>query len=61
VKNVKGVEWCDLGVPEAMWIFEVQDFGPMVVAIDSHGNNLFSAVAKKAEANRKKIYRKLGW
>jgi hypothetical protein len=30
------------------------------VAIDSHGNNLFTDVAKTVEENRKKIYEKLG-
>ena len=60
IKNVKGVEWLDLGTPEALWIFEVEDFGPLTVAIDSHGNNLFTDVAKAVEENRKKIYEKLG-
>jgi len=60
IKNVRGVEWLDLGTPEALWIFEVEDFGPLTVAIDSHGNNLFMDVAKAVEENRKKIYEKLG-
>lgn len=60
IKNVKGVEWIDLGTPEALWIFEVEDFGPLTVAIDSHGNNLFTDVAKNVEENRKRIYQKLG-
>jgi len=60
IKNVKSVEWLDLGTPEAMWIFEVEEFGPLVVSIDSHGNNIFMDVAKSVEANRAKIYQKLG-
>ncbi|MEM2281561.1 MAG: FumA C-terminus/TtdB family hydratase beta subunit [Candidatus Bathyarchaeia archaeon] len=60
IKNVQGVEWLDLGTPEALWIFEVENFGPLTVAIDSYGNNLFMDVAKKVEENRKKIYWKLG-
>jgi len=60
VKNVKSVEWFDLGMPEALWILEVEDFGPLAVAIDSHGNNLFEDVRKKVEENRPKIYEKLG-
>jgi fumarate hydratase subunit beta len=60
IKNVRGVEWLDLGTPEALWIFEVEDFGPLTVAIDSHGNNLFMDVAKAVEENRKRIYEKLG-
>jgi len=60
IKNVRGVEWLDLGTPEAMWIFEVEDFGPLAVAIDSHGNNIFSDVQKNVESNKQRIYQKLG-
>jgi fumarate hydratase subunit beta len=60
IKNVRSVEWFDLGIPEAMWVFEVEDFGPLAVAIDSHGNNLFSDVQRNVEANKQKVYQKLG-
>ncbi|MCR5695154.1 MAG: FumA C-terminus/TtdB family hydratase beta subunit [Clostridia bacterium] len=40
VKKVKGVVWEDLGMPEAMWIFEADDFGPVTVNIDAAGGNL---------------------
>ena len=61
IKNVKTVEWLlDLGMPEALWVFEVEEFGPLTIAIDSHGNNLYEEVGKKAEESRKRIYEKLG-
>jgi fumarate hydratase subunit beta len=60
IKNVKSVEWYDLGMPEAMWVFEVEEFGPLTVAIDSHGNNLFTDVQKSVEESKQKIYQKLG-
>jgi fumarate hydratase subunit beta len=60
IKNVKTVEWSDLGMPEAMWILEVEEFGPLTVAIDSHGRNIFEDVKKKTEESRKAIYEKLG-
>jgi len=60
IKAVKSVEWLDLGMPEAMWVFEAEEFGPLAVAIDSHGNNLFTDVQKTVEANKQKIYQKLG-
>jgi len=60
IKHVKGVEWSDLGMPEAMWILEVEDFGPLTVAIDCHGNNLFETIQTKAEKEKPRIYRKLG-
>jgi len=60
IKKVKSVEWYDLGMPEAMWVLEVEDFGPSTVAIDTHGNNLFEDVQKKVEEEKLKIYQKLG-
>ncbi len=60
IKNVRSAEWLDLGMPEALWIFEVEEFGPLAVAIDSHGNNVFMDIQKKAEENKQKIYQKLG-
>jgi len=60
IKSVKSVEWLDLGMPEAMWILDVEEFGPLTVAIDSHGNNLFMEVQKKVEENKQRIYQKLG-
>lgn len=60
IREVKRVEWFDLGMPEALWILEVEEFGPLTVAIDAHGNNLFEEVEKKVEEVRPKIYEKLG-
>lgn len=60
IKNVKTVEWFDLGMPEALWVLEAWEFGPLTVAIDSHGNNLFEDVRRKAEANLNSIYERLG-
>jgi len=60
IKEVKRVEWLDLGMPEALWVFQVENFGPLTVAIDTHGNNLFEEVQKTAEESRPKVYEKLG-
>ncbi len=43
VQNVRGVYKLEFGVPEAMWVIEVQDF-PVVVTMDAHGNSLHSKV-----------------
>jgi fumarate hydratase subunit beta len=60
VKRVKKVEWSDLGIPEAMWVLEVEDFGPLTVAIDAHGNSLFQEVQTKVDEEKQKIYKNLG-
>lgn len=41
IAEVKSVEWLDLGSPEAAWFLEMSEFGPLVVSIDSKGNNLY--------------------
>jgi fumarate hydratase subunit beta len=60
VKKIKKVEWLDLGMPEALWIFNVENFGPITVAIDSYGRNLFEDSRRRVLENKKKIYNKLG-
>ena len=40
IKGVKAVHWLDLGIPEALWVLEVEDF-PLVVAIDVNGGSLY--------------------
>ncbi|HET7011433.1 MAG TPA: FumA C-terminus/TtdB family hydratase beta subunit [Anaerolineales bacterium] len=50
VKRVLGVHKLDFGVPEAMWVIEVEDF-PAVVTMDSHGGSLHVDVeARSREA-----------
>lgn len=60
VKEVKGVEWYELGMPEAIWIMDADNFGPVTVAIDAHGNSLFMDVGAKVKANEPAVRQKLG-
>jgi len=41
IEEVEDVKWLDLGMPEAMWVMRVKEFGPLIVSIDTKGNNLF--------------------
>lgn len=41
-----GCEWSDLGMAEAMWRFETDKLGPLIVAMDSRGNSLYENVRK---------------
>lgn len=47
VKQVRGVYKLEFGVPEAMWVIEVEDF-PAVVTMDAHGNSLHEAVRERS-------------
>ncbi|MBU7019214.1 MAG: fumarate hydratase C-terminal domain-containing protein, partial [Theionarchaea archaeon] len=60
IKKVKGVEWLDLGMPEALWILVGENFGPLIVAMDAHGNSLFEDVDAQVKKNAEKIRKKLG-
>lgn len=41
VEEIERAEWRDLGMPETLWVCRVKEFGPLIVSIDAHGNNLF--------------------
>jgi fumarate hydratase subunit beta len=60
IKKVKGVEWLDLGTPEALWILEVEDFGPLTVIIDAEGRNLYEELRAKNKPNLFEAYRMMG-
>lgn len=47
IKKISNVQWLDLGIPEAIWELEVDKFGPLIVAMDCNGNNLFKSQLKK--------------
>ena len=54
------VKWLELGYPEAVWIFDVSQFGPLVVSIDSYGNSLTGNVMEDVYENARRIYREEG-
>ncbi len=52
VEKVEQVEWLDLGMPEAVWVMRVKEFGPLIISIDTQGNNLFESNKKLVEARK---------
>ena len=46
--------------PESLWKFRVRGFGPLVVAMDSHGGSLYSQVKSDARDRRAKALASLG-
>lgn len=56
VKRVAAVHWLEeLGMPEAIWVLEVERFGPLVVAMDSHGRSLYKELAVTVDKNMEAI------
>jgi fumarate hydratase subunit beta len=49
VTRVLGVYKLEFGVPEALWVIEVQDF-PAVVTMDAHGGSLHANIAEQSKA-----------
>lgn len=41
VEEIERAEWMDLGMPETLWVCRVKEFGPLIISIDTHGNNIF--------------------
>ena len=57
IKGVKAVHWLEeLGNAQAMWIFEVENFGPFLVESDLEGNSLFEQQGRLINANLEKLY-----
>ncbi|NMX22162.1 fumarate hydratase [ANME-1 cluster archaeon GoMg4] len=49
IKSVKAVYWEDLGMAEAVWHLIVEDFGPLVVSMDTSGKSLYEEITEKAQ------------
>ncbi len=48
VKEVRQVHWLEeFGMPEAIWVLEVSDWGPLTVGMDSHGNSIFQTIEEE--------------
>lgn len=57
IKYVRQVHWLeDLGNAQAMWVFEVENFGPFLVESDLDGNSLFEQQGRQINANIEKLY-----
>ena len=52
VEEIESADWTELGMPETLWKCRVNEFGPLIVSIDAHGNNLFEQ--NKVKFNEKK-------
>ena len=58
IEAIEDVDLDDLH-PESLWRFRIKNFGPLMVAMDSHGGSLYRAVQDEAAARRAAILAKL--
>jgi len=59
IEAIEDVDLDDLN-PESLWRFRIRDFGPLLVAMDSHGGSLYAEVQQKVQDRRAAALAKLG-
>jgi L(+)-tartrate dehydratase beta subunit len=59
ITQIEDVDMDDLN-PESLWKFRISNFGPLLVAMDSHGGSLYSVVKNDAQARRAEVLASLG-
>ena len=59
VEAIEDVDLDDLH-PESLWRFRIRDFGPLRVAMDSHGGSIYATVDAHARAKRAAALAALG-
>ena len=49
IKRVREVHWLDeLGIAQAMWLFDVENFGPFIVESDLAGNSCSRSTPRRS-------------
>ncbi len=60
ISRVRDVFWLEeLGIAQALWVFEVANFGPFLVESDSQGNSLFEQNNRAMAARINALYEDL--
>lgn len=52
VEKIENVFWRELGMSECLWVMRVREFGPLIMSIDTQGNNLFAENAVRYASRR---------
>jgi len=59
IEAIEAVDMDDLN-PESLWHLRIKSFGPLLVAMDSHGGSLYARIQDDAAARRGAILASLG-
>jgi L(+)-tartrate dehydratase beta subunit len=59
IEAIEDVDLDDVN-PESLWKFRVKGFGPLLVAMDAHGGNLYTDVARESQARRAAVLAAMG-
>ena len=61
IKRVRAAHWVkELGIAQAMWVLEVENFGPLLVESDHEGNSLFEQNNRALGERIEQLYDGLG-
>jgi fumarate hydratase subunit beta/L(+)-tartrate dehydratase beta subunit len=56
VRRVAACHWPQNGMPEAMWVLDVERLGPFVVTMDARGDSRYDQVKAAGHAKVKELY-----
>ena len=59
IEAIEDVDLDDLN-PESLWKFRIKGFGPLLVAMDSHGESLYTRIRRTAQERRAGALASLG-
>ena len=59
IEQIEDVDMDDLN-PESLWCFKIKDFGPLLVAMDSHGGSIYQEVKSDVALKKEAVLKSLG-
>ena len=59
IEQIEDVDMDDLN-PESLWRFKIKDFGPLLVAMDSHGASIYQQVKSDVALKKEAVLKSLG-
>lgn len=59
VEAIEDAQWQDLGMPETLWVNRVRELGPLIISIDTQGNNLIEQNKARFNARKGAIVEKI--
>ena len=59
IDQIEDVDLDDLN-PESLWKFKINQFGPLLVAMDSHGGSIYQGVKSDVASNKEAVLKSLG-
>jgi L(+)-tartrate dehydratase beta subunit len=59
IEQIVDIDMDDLH-PESLWKFQIRNFGPLLVGMDSHGGSLYAELQKDVAGRRDAVLKSIG-